>query len=111
MANNSQDWDELGRNIQDIVDRAIKSQDYQKLNQTISQTVNRAVNMGSEAVRRAVDGVSRSQYGPANAVHREEKRPEVRDKAQLPALYGKTNGKTLKGLALIVGGIPVSFFS
>ena len=35
----------------------------------------------------------------------------MRDKAQLPALYGKTNGKTLKGIALIVGGIPVSFFS
>ena len=49
---NKQDWEELGRNIQDIVDRAVKSQDYQKLNQTIRQTVSKAV-AGADAVRKA----------------------------------------------------------
>ena len=33
--NQYQDWDDIGRNIQDIIDRAVNSQNYQKLNQTI----------------------------------------------------------------------------
>ena len=37
MANKNQDWDDLGRSIQDIVDRAVNSRDFQKLNQTVSQ--------------------------------------------------------------------------
>ena len=51
MANKNQDWDDLGRSIQDIVDRAVNSRDFQKLNQTVSQAVGKAVDMGSEAVR------------------------------------------------------------
>ena len=52
MANKNQDWDDLGRSIQDIVDRAVNSRDFQKLNQTVSQAVGKAVDMGSEAVRK-----------------------------------------------------------
>ena len=55
MANKNQDWDDLGRSIQDIVDRAVNSRDFQKLNQTVSQAVGKAVDMGSEAVRKAMD--------------------------------------------------------
>ena len=43
MANNNQDWEALGRNIQDIIDQAVNSQDYRKLNQTITHTVNCAI--------------------------------------------------------------------
>ena len=43
MANKNQDWDDLGRSIQDIVDRAVNSRDFQKLNQTVSQAVGKAV--------------------------------------------------------------------
>ena len=55
MANKNQDWDDLGRSIQDIVDRAVNSRDFQKLNQTVSQAVGKAVDMGSEAVRKAIE--------------------------------------------------------
>ena len=55
MANPNQDWEDLGRNIQDIIDQAINSQDYRKLNQTITRTVSHAMDVGGEAVRRAVD--------------------------------------------------------
>ena len=53
MANPNQDWEDLGRNIQDIIDQAINSQDYRKLNQTITRTVSHAMDVGGEAVRRA----------------------------------------------------------
>ena len=60
MARYNLELDELGRNIQDIVDRAVSSHDYQKLNQTIRQVVDRAVDIGGEAVRRAADGAQQA---------------------------------------------------
>jgi len=98
MARNNQDWDDLGRSIQDIVDQAINSRDYQKLDQTIRQTVSRAVDLGSEAVRKAMDTSSRPATG-----YREEKRPAEPPKP-LPVLYGSTSGKAAGGIAKIVGG-------
>lgn len=93
MANMNQDWDDLGRNIQDIVDRAVNSHDYQKLNQTIRQAVGRAVDLGGEAVRKAVDSAS---------VAAERNQPV--QKQNLPVLYGSTGGRKAKGIVKIVGG-------
>lgn len=103
MARYNQDWDDLGRNIQDIVDRAIKSQDYQKLNQTITQVVDRAVDIGGEAVRKAVDGVSRVP-GAESAAGQEAKRPTVVERKNLPVLYGSTGSKTAVGILKTAGG-------
>ena len=64
MANKNQDWDDLGRSIQDIVDRAVNSRDFQKLNQTVSQAVGKAVDMGSEAVRKAMEAAARPAPDP-----------------------------------------------
>lgn len=55
MARNNLDWDDLGSSIQKLVDQAVNSHDYQKLNQTIRQAVDRAVDMSGQAVRRAMD--------------------------------------------------------
>lgn len=46
-------WDDLGRGIQDAVDWAIRSRNYQQLNQTIRQAVETAVDVGGEALRKA----------------------------------------------------------
>ncbi len=94
MTNYNMDWDDLGRNIQDIVDRAVNSRDYQRLNQTIRQTVGRAVDLGSEAVRRAWE----NQQASAGA-----EQPVVR-RQDVACLYGNTTGKTLKGILMTVGG-------
>ena len=104
MAHYNQDWDDLGRNIQDIVDRAVNSHDYQKLNQTIRQAVGRAVDLGSGAVRRVVDEASRPGPRPVY-----QERPVVESR-NLPALYGSTNGKTAVSIVKIVGGGLLSFF-
>jgi predicted transcriptional regulator len=106
MTQNHQDWEKLGRDIQDVVDRAVKSQDYQKLNQTVRQTVEKAVNTGANAVHRAARTVSRP--APAKAVHTQKPVPEQKN---LPVLYGKTGGKTAGGILQIVGGSCVTFFT
>jgi len=97
MAQKNQDWDALGRNIQDIVDRAVNAQDFQKLNQTIRQ----AVDVGAEAVRKAVDTAQKNT---------EAKQGQVLTRKQVQALYGNTNGKTAKGIVKIVGGGLLSAF-
>ena len=102
MSHYNQDWDDLGRNIQDIVDRAVNSRDYQKLNQTIRQTVARAIDFGSDAVRKAMDS------SPAPTAS--SSRPPQETKA-LPALYGSTGGKTAIGILKIVGGSLLSCFT
>ena len=64
MANNVQqpDWDDLGRSIQEAVDKAIGSRNFEKLNQTISDLAGRAADAGAEAVRRGVENASRAKY-------------------------------------------------
>ena len=89
MAHINLDWDELGRNIEDIVDRAVSSQDYQKLEQTIRQTVEKAVDLGGAAVRKAVDNVPRPAPRPV-----EKPSPVVVEKKELARLYTNTNSTT-----------------
>jgi hypothetical protein len=94
MAYTAKDWEELGRNVRDIVDQAVNSQDYQKLNEQIRQTVGRAVDMGGDAIRKAADSIGRTEAGkPAQA--------EVKD---VSLYYGKTGNLTAKGLAKTAGG-------
>ena len=100
MVYHNQDWDALGQTIQEIVDQAVKSQDYRKLNQTITRTVERAVDVGGEAVRRAVETASVQTKKPVPAAQKET----------LPALYGRTDGKTAVGIVKIVGGSLLSCF-
>ena len=110
MANNNQDWEALGRNIQDIIDQAINSQDYRTLNQNITRTVNHAIDVGGEAVRRAVDNAARTVDNASRAAQVRQK-PKIIDQPQtLPALYGSTDGKTAVGIVKIVGGSLLSCF-
>ena len=104
MANKNQDWDDLGRSIQDIVDRAVNARDFQKLNQTVSQAVGKAVDMGSEAVRKAMEAAARPTTPPARPVYREVEATVVEEKKDLPVLYAGTGGETAVGLVKIVGG-------
>ena len=95
MANNTQypDWDDLGRSIQEAVDRAVGSRDFEKLNQTISNLAGKAVDMSTQAVRKGVENVSRPK--PEYKIAK----PNVpQEKPKLPAVYAKTGGLTAWGV-------------
>lgn len=47
MGYTAKDWEELGRNVRDIVDQAVNQKDYQKLNENIRRTVGKAVDLGA----------------------------------------------------------------
>ena len=102
MAHYNQNWDDLGRNIQEIVDRAVNARDYQKLNQTITQAVDKAIDLGNAAVRRAVDGTAKTAQKAAPRPH--TRAVTVGQPKPLPVLYGKTGKLTAKSIAKIVGG-------
>ncbi len=102
------DWDELGKSIQDIVDQAVRSQDYQKLNQTVRQAVNKAVDLGSESIRKAS---ATAASAAARQKVREPARPVVVEKKNLPVLYGTGSRQTVFGILKIVGGSMLSFFT
>ena len=99
MAKTNQEWEALGRNIQEIVDKAVSAADYQKLNQTIRQ----AVDVGAEAVRKAVDTARTTERKPASPPG-DAKQGQVLTQKQVERLYGNTNGRTAKAIAKIVGG-------
>ena len=98
MAHYHQEWDDLGKNIQDLVDRAVNSHDYRRLSQAVQQTVERAVDMGSEAVRKVTSGTGRPI-------------PEPREEKKLPVLYGSPKGKQVRGVLKVTGGSVLSLFS
>ena len=96
MAQWERELDNLGRDIQDIIDRAVNSQDYRKLNQTIRQTVE----LGREAVRSAFAAAEKKKSSrPVKTVE-----AEVVKQQELALLYGTTGNLTTKGLVKAVGG-------
>ena len=98
MADYSVDWEDLSQSIQDAVERAVRSQDYQKLNQTIRQAVGQAVDVGSDTVRKVVDAASTQNARTVSG--------EVVEKKNLPALYANTGSKQTGGvLKVVFGGI------
>lgn len=99
MSQMNQNWEDIGRNIQEIVDRAVSSQDYQKLEQTIRQTIDKAVDLGGEAVRKAMDSGTKVVVERRGA----EYRSAVQER-QLPVLYAKTSKQTASGVLKIVFG-------
>ena len=118
----NREFDDLGKKIQDMIDRAVNSRDYQKLNQNISQTVNKAVDTGSEALKRALDDAfgqgAKNKKAYENKtkefeerrrrerMEQEQKEQEARRQASLAALYRGTVGTRVKGILMTTfGGI------
>lgn len=98
MAKNTINRDDIGKTVQDIVDRAIASQDYQKLNQTIQQVIDRTMDVGEEAIRKVVDN------NPAKTRSvQSEKEPRVKEQ-DLSIYYAPTGGKTALNIVKLVGG-------
>lgn len=125
MSRNYQNIEDLGDAIEAIVDQAVNSHDFQRLNQTIRQVVNTAVDTGGEAVRKAADEVAkhsrptvvnardeapyrpRRQYQPNKNIYSSRlgsQRSQQAARKDLPVLYQRTGGKLAGGILKTVGG-------
>lgn len=83
MANYNQEWEAIGRNIQEAVNKAVSSQDFQKLNQNIHRIVDRVV-PGSPV-----------SHAAANYIKRQD----------VDCLYRNTSHELTAATARLVGGI------
>lgn len=102
MANN--EWDNWGRSIQELIDKAVNSQDYQELSRNIGRTIDKAFSASSQAVRRAANSAPKNS--PYHDYYTPPKVTVEPKKETLPALYGNPNGETTKGiLQTVFGGI------
>ena len=113
------EFEDLGNKIQDIIENAVTSKDFRKLNQSINQTLNKAIDTGSDALKDVLNSAMggtqnpefqkrsytyQSPYYGRNRAAREELM-----KKQNQVLYGKTTGENLKGMMMAVsGGILLS---
>ncbi len=98
MAQDNSEWENWGSNIQELVNQAINSHDYRKLNQSVRQVVGKAVDFGTDTLRRAVSDEPRSVSCTVESNN-------------LPALYGNTGGMTATGIAKIIGGVALAGLS
>ncbi len=112
MANNNLNWDDLGNDIRDVIDKAIYSQDYSELNQSVRNLVGNVINMGTGMLRRATGGGSGSYYdnsGQESYQDGTDSTPRVVPSARnLPALYGNPSKITSSGIMKIVGGVVLA---
>lgn len=119
----NQDFYDLGNQIQDIVQKAVDSKNYEELNKNIKDALNTAVDSGGEVLRKALEGYGRPRTRTETrgmAGSREE--ASFRDRQEqtvekvygtvepgsktVPALYQKTSGERTKGVLMTVfGGI------
>ena len=89
MAYSNQNWESLSRKIQNVVDRAVNSRDYQQLNQTVRQAVEQVVDTGNCVVQRILD---------SNSTQNEKK------------LYARTTGKMVGAVTRYLFGFPLALF-
>ena len=120
----NREFEELGDKIQDIIEKAVNSQDYKKLNQNISQTVNKAIDNGSEALKDALNNAfdaaqrgiraggeatqkaaeeayKRYRYQPPESFRRQQVEPKQETSL---ALYSKNTGIQVRGVLKTVFG-------
>ena len=108
------DLEDLGDKIQDIIESAVKSHDFQKLNQTITQAVNSAIDNGSDALKSALgvnrkndpEAYKRYRYTPPESFRKKE---TVKEEDKEPALYLNTAGDKVKGIAMAGCGALLAF--
>lgn len=114
-----EDWEQLGDTIEYLIDKAVQSKDFQKLNKTVTDAVNEAVGSGAEAVRRAVDSarplrrtdvhVNRNRYS-SKITSLDDEHNRVQ-KPNLPVLYANPSAKLAGGIVKTVGGALITGFS
>ena len=94
------EWDDLGDKVQDIIDKAVNSQDYKKLSQSVGEVLERTLGRYQAW---GTQEKSRQDIPPER--WREEKKPESYTKS-LPNLYAHLTGEKVKRiLQTVFGGI------
>lgn len=114
------DWNHLGRDVKDIVQRAIDTGDFGALNRDLGVTLENALGNVAESVKRASAGGAAKPYGPGNGYSsnygykpfrskkRVEKERGLREAREEFALFANTGWAKALGLLLTVLGTALA---
>lgn len=99
--------EEFGRKVEEIIDSAINSKDYQQLSETINKAIERAIDTGSQALRDALAGnpngeaYKKNRYVPPEEFRNPRPKPEKKK-----SLFAKIGGdRAMGGFMAAMGGI------
>lgn len=98
----SQDWDSLGKDIRNIVQGAIDSQDFRKLNQTINSTINEAITGVQKGLNEAEKAVNSAVTETKQQVKRDVKIVEQKK------LFAKKTSVKIGGMTLVICGATIA---
>ena len=115
----NQEWEKFGRDIRNIVEDAVNSQDFRQLNKAITNTVNEAVSSIQQGLRSAgevVNKASFSSYSDNKGQKKWEQKPPKSQPGSLrppgqttnPELFKKNTSVKAGGMVLAVCGYTFS---
>ena len=102
----NQDWERWGRDIRNIVQNAIDSQDFRRLNDTIANTVNDAVFQFKESVRQTGEGFRQAgaDFGKSRPDFRWDGQEYSRPDTKPRTLFAGNKGVKAAGIILTILG-------
>ena len=105
--------EKVGDKVLDLIDSAVDSSNYAKLNETVSKTLQSVIDSGSEAVRKMMENKTGEDYKkyryrtPDNFAREARLKRQAREQVERE-LFSSVSDERIKGILLMVAGIAVS---
>lgn len=103
------DWNNLGRDVKDIVQHAINSGDFSALNRDLGATLDSALGNVAQSMKRAGNAYSNKySYKPFGGYRNHSQRERMKEAREEFALFVNTNGAKALGLLFTTLGIALT---
>lgn len=103
------DWNNLGRDVKDIVQHAINSGDFSALNRDLGATLDSALGNVAQSMKRAGNAYSNKySYKPFGGYRNPPQRERMKEAREEFALFVNTNGAKALGLLFTTLGIALT---
>ena len=103
------DWNNLGRDVKDIVQHAINSGDFGALNRDLGATLDSALGNVAQSMKRAGNAYSNKySYKPFGGYRNPSQRERMKEAREEFALFVNTNGAKALGLLFTTLGIALT---
>lgn len=103
------DWNNLGRDVKDIVQYAINSGDFSALNRDLGATLDSALGNVAQSMKRAGNAYSNKySYKPFGGYRNPSQRERMKEAREEFALFVNTNGAKALGLLFTTLGIALT---
>ena len=103
------DWNNLGRDVKDIVQHAINSGDFSALNRDLGATLDSALGNAAQSMKRAGNAYSNKyNYRPFGGYRSPSQKERMKEAREEFALFVNTNGAKALGLLFTTLGIALT---